>query len=179
MFNNLTYKQKFRLLLGGIILLSLFLITNVFKKTFDLAIQNRALTAELAKSIEAPKELNKLKAQIGDADAILLEQKASDSTNAHEKILSIVSQYCHENKVTLYSYPEPNKSKDGEFLIETNFFTIQGSFKKILDLIYLLEQKEKPGKIASINFKSAKNFETQHIELLSTIYLQTFKKNEQ
>lgn len=179
MLDNLTYKQKFRLLLGGLLLLSLFLISNVFRKTVDLFVENRRLTTELAKATEAPKELGKLKAQLGEADAILHEQKATDSTNAHEKILGIVSHYCHENKVTLYNYPEPNLSKDGEFLTETNFFTVQGSFKNILELIYLLEQKEKPGKIASIHFKSAKNFETQHIELLATIYLQTFKKSHE
>jgi hypothetical protein len=179
MLDNLTYKRKFHILLGGMVLLSLFLVSNVFSKTFDLIIQNRSLTTELAKAAEAPKELVKLKAQIGDADQILQDQKTNDSITAHERILGIVSQYCHENKVTLYNYPEPNLSRDGEFLTETNIFTVQGSFKKILELIYLLEQKEKPGKIASVNFKSTKNFETQHIELLSTIYLQTFKKSHE
>jgi hypothetical protein len=159
-------------------LISLFLINNVFRKTAEQFIQNKELKSELKKANEAPAQLKSLQVRLQQADAIFHEQKNAEGINIHDRILGIVSKYCQESGVTLMSYPEPNISKDGNFVTETNILTVQGGFRKILELIYLLEQKEKPAKISSVNYKTQKNFDNQHIELIATIYLQTFKKNE-
>ena len=176
MLNNLTHKQKYYLLLTGLALLSIFVIMNVFRRTYQEYTQRKGLQAQIAKAQDAPGQLKALQRQLQASESILHTNRELDSTEVHERILSIVSHYCTAHQTTMIAYPPFSTSQEGGFTIQTDIVTVQGDFKRLLDLLYLVERQEKPAKIASVKFKTTKNFETKGTELSMSLYLQTFKK---
>jgi hypothetical protein len=173
---KVTNRQKYFLLIAGIAIFLLFLCLNVFKKTYWVYTENRRLSLEIAKARNAPEKLIKAKAMMSQSNDMAQDQNADIAINTHEKLLDIISHYCAESKISLISYPEPITIHENGFSNEINVFTVQGDFKKLLMLLYILEQKDKIGKVSSADFKTSKNYETKKFELTCTIYIQTFKK---
>lgn len=178
MLNNLTHKQRYYLLVAGLVLVSIFVIMNVFRRTYLEYTQHKSLKTQIERAHDAPSQLKTLQKQLQASESILhpTSEKELDSTEVHERILSIVSTYCTAHQTTMIAYPPFSTFAEGDFAIQTDIVTVQGDFKRLLDLLYLLERQEKPAKIASVKFRTTKNFETKGTELTMSLYLQTFKK---
>lgn len=130
---------------------------------------------DFAKNI--PEKTVQLKSEIEAIDKTLLNSQQNE-TNVQQNLLSIVTMYCKENTIVLREFPQMIQTSGNEFLIETNAFKIEGSFIKLLQLLYILEQKRRIGKIASVSFLTKTDFKTKKPELTATVYLQHVSKKE-
>jgi len=175
-FKNKTYKQKNKYLLIGFGLMLIVAYQLAISETVD----NYKACAELEKkqqSIQqAPQDLKLLQAQLKGINH-LIENGHRNVGGAHAALVNVISNYCDENTVTLREYPGTQETIQNDLVIETNVFEVQGPFIKLLNLVYLLEQKNRIGKIASVRFESHKDLATKQTMLTVKIYIQNVKKN--
>lgn len=178
MFKQLTYKRKNQLLIVGALLVLYLMYSMAIKKTLlayndymntqshiSIAINAPLLAAQLENKI---KEMN---TQIGSTTA--------DKQNAEQALIELITNYCQNNSLVLREFPEMITTTEGDLTIETNRFVIGGNFKSLINMVYLLEQKKKLGKIASVRYLLKKNIKTKEMDLCANIYLQNIKQNQQ
>jgi len=90
----------------------------------------------------------------------------------------MVTSYCKDKPLLLKEFPKTVLKETDGFLVELNYFTVEGDFKNLLNLVYTLEQKVKVGKVASVNFMIKENIKTKRNELTATIYIQNLKQED-
>jgi hypothetical protein len=169
-FKNLTYKQKNRFLLIGIVLLAFISYRMAFRNTINVCSGINSLEEQLKLADHAPQKVAGLQARLAGMDQVL-GRSQSEST-----LLGVVTDYCQKNNVALREFPKTIEKTQGEYQVETNFFVIEGGFIKLLELLYLLEQKNRVGKVASVNFSTKKDYKTKALNLTAIIYVQNVKK---
>lgn len=175
MFKNLTYKKKNKLLVLGALLLIAIIYLFGIKKTI-LAYQNYSQNDEqLTYAANAPTMLMQIEKEILNINSKIGTKKSGEQNNS-EKLIELVTHYCKTNNVVLREFPKLESAEQGDLVIETNRFTVAGNFISLLKLVYNLEQQNKLGKIASVNYKTQKDFKTKEMILTATIYLQNIKK---
>jgi hypothetical protein len=175
MFKDLTYKKKNMYLLAGVVLFAFLSYKMAFQNTLTAYREVCSLKEQLRMAQDAPKKINALQQQMISIERILGTGQRAD-TNVQQQLLGIVTDYCQKSNTVLREFPKTIQKTQDDYLVETNIFILEGNFTKLLRLIYLLEQKNRIGKIASVNFLSKKDFKTKLPALTSTIYLQNVKK---
>ena len=175
MFSNLTYKKKNRFLLIGVISFLFISYYLSFGKTISLYRENSGMKEQLAGIADASVKADALQKKITELNRMLGGKQLTD-TNAQQALLNVITVYCRDNKTVLREFPKAILKEKNDFIVETNFFTVEGDFVKLLSLVYLLEQKERIGRIASVIFQSKRDVRTKALSLSSTIYVQNVKK---
>ncbi len=143
-------------------------------KTWDLYVQNNQLKEKLT----AFKESLKNKDEI-DLKQNLLEQRMIsffvDSLNHQDLLIETISQYCHGHRILLRELPAMNSYKEGDFKVGTYKVVLEGDYKNLLKLVYLLEQKSKIGRVSSVSFTL--NFDNKRKKdvLSLSIYVQNIQ----
>jgi len=172
---NISYKQKNTFLLIGFFLILIILWFVVFKNTFLLYSECTSFEKQLQAAEIAPQKNKELLTQLIDLDEKLKNQQHTD-TNIQQAILSVIAPFSKENNLVLREFPQPNITKQNGYLIEINNIEIQGVFTTLLKLVYLLETKEKIGKIVSVKFHAKNDSKLKSYVLIATIYIQNIKK---
>jgi len=175
MLNNLTYKQKNRALMVILALLIPLSYNMAFKKTWELYGECKETEEKLELAADAPSKMAGIKKRLQEIEAIAGKQQDSRQP-AQQKLLGIITAWCQENRLVLKEMPNAINTAENDLLVETNVFEIEGSFSKLLNLIYQLEQKNNAGRVASVNFKTRKDYKTRQLILSATIYIQNIKK---
>jgi hypothetical protein len=175
LLKNLTYKQKNKLLLFGAVLLLLLIYFLSIKKTMTTASACKEMENKIAEAQDMPVKVAELHKRIAYIDA-LLATRQDTTVKTQDLILSLVTNYNQTHGTVLKEFPKTNLAKENDFLIETNVFTAQGEFSNLLDLVYLIEQKQKIGKIASVDFLLKKDNQNHTTNLLATLFVQNIKK---
>ena len=175
MISNLSYKKKNLFLLAATLIFALLSYSLAVKKTFILNAECKVLESQLMQASSAPKKIINLEKKMSMIDNLIGNTNQTNDP-AQKTLLGIVSAYCQKNNIILKEFPKALSSRENELLIETNVFTIQGDFIKLLNLVYQLEQKNKIGKLASLKFQRKKDNETKNTTLLATVYLRNIKK---
>lgn len=124
---------------------------------------------------EAPLKISLLKSQLESINGIIDNRDTTEDSEIREALLGKVGAYCNKNYTSLTELSNPIYSQFKDFQIETNIFTIEGSFKKLLSFAYLLEQKHRIGKLISIDFYSEEDYRTKEKKLYMTLYIQNLK----
>lgn len=177
MFENLTYKRK-NLLLGITAILLLFVVYSMgISKTLKAyheysESENKMKVAENAPQMAAQleKELMLMNAKLGN--------QSTSGQNTAETLLSLITNYCQNNHAVLREFPQTTTANQGDMIIETNQFVVGGSFSTILKLVYILEQKNKVGKVASVKYQLKKDFKTKEMLLTASVFIQNIKKKD-
>ena len=172
---QVNYKTKNKILLGIGLLLLLIVYQLAIKKSIAAFSLNSSLKQQIEKAAGAPQKLALLEQQNLAYDAILANYKGNGS-NTQQLLLSAVTGYCQENNLLLKEFPKSIFKQESEYLVETNYFVLEGGFINTLRLIHHLEQKNRIGKIASVNYQVKKDQRTQKDFLNATIYIQNVKK---
>jgi hypothetical protein len=175
MLNNLTYKKKNQLLLVGAILFLFIAYYLAFGRTISLYRECSTMEDQLLSLSDAPNQSAILQAKLTQLDQTLGGRQLAD-TNTQQALLNVVSNYCKSNDALLREFPKAVSKQENEYIVETNVFTVEGNFMKLLQLVYLLEQKERIGKLASVLFQSKQDARTKVLALTATIYVQNVKK---
>jgi hypothetical protein len=182
MFRNLTYKQKNRALLIAIVLLALVSYRMGLRNTIRVYAGINLLKEQLTLADNAPQKVAGLQARLAGMDQVLGRSQSEwtpsekADTSVQQTLLGVVTAYCQKNHVALREFPKTIRKIQGEYQVETNFFVVEGGFIKLLELLYLLEQKNRVGKVASVNFITKKDYKTKALNLNAIIYVQNVKK---
>jgi hypothetical protein len=173
---QLNYRKKNKLLLAGGILLLFVLYKISWKKTIAAYGLNKTIGEQMAQASNAPQKLALLEQQNLECDRILGTYQNTES-NTQQLLLSAVSGYCQQTGLLLKEFPKSIFKQENEYMVETNYFVLEGPFSTILRLTHQLEQKNRIGKIVSVNYLVKKDNKTQKNLLDATIYIQNVKKN--
>ena len=179
MFKQITYKRKFQILLLVSLLFTVLIYQFALVKTVLLYKQNSDFDKKLKEASAAPPRIKSLQRQLESLDYLSQERVADTGISVHDLLLGFLSNYCKDTKTILKNYPETLITHQGEYEVQIHTITIQGSFIKMLQLVYSLEQKVKIGKVSSLNFQVKKDMDSHRDVLISNVYLQNIKKIKQ
>lgn len=175
MLKDLSYKKKNQFLLIGTILFFFIAYYMAFGKTISLFLECNSMKKQLSGLSGAPGRATALQQKLSELDQRLGGKQLSD-TNTQQVLLNVITNYCQSSKIVLREFPKAITKQEKDYLVETNFFTVEGGFSKLLNLVYLLEQKEKIGRLASVLFQAKEDVRTKVLSLTATIYVQNVKK---
>jgi hypothetical protein len=176
MFNKLSYKKKNRLLLAGMILSFLTIYHYTFQKTIALYMEAGALSQKNDRASGAPQKIEALQLQAMQLDRLAGSQQQTDS-NIQQGLLNLVSAYCQQNNALLKEFPQTFIQKESDYTIEINSFIVEGNFKELAGLVYELEQKNRMGNIASVDYRVKKDPRSGSRALTANVFMQNIKKN--
>lgn len=177
MFENLTYKKK-NILLAIIAVLLVFAVYSLgISKTIKAyhaysESENKMKMAENAPAmaVQLEKELIRMDEKLGNQNTA--------GQNTAESLLNLITAYCQSNHAVLREFPRTSIASQSDMIIETNQFVVGGSFATLLKLVYILEQKNKVGKVASVKYQLKKDFKTKEMLLTASVFIQNIKKND-
>jgi hypothetical protein len=176
MFKDLTYRQKNKYLLIGFGVFLLLSYMLAIKDTLSAFFDYKALQKKEVQMNQAPQELRSLQVKLKGMN-YLIENKQKTHGGVHASLLNAISAYCDEYEILLREYPGSRENIQNDLVVETNIFEVQGPFIKLINLVYLLEQKQHIGKVASVKFQSKRDLQTRDNILTVTVYIQNVKKN--
>jgi len=176
MLQGWTYKKKNKaLLIAAIVALLLAYLLSI-KKTIAVYGEAGRLEAQSELAANAPVKAAALQKQLMEIDNLLGVQEQPG--NVQQALLGVITGYCQENSTVLREFPRTVYNEEKDLIVETNVFTVEGSFAQLLKLVYLLEQESRIGKVSSARFFMKKDPVTHTTALNATIYLQNIKKPE-
>lgn len=174
---SLTYQRKFLFLSLGLMVL----VVLAYYLSISRTIEQLALHGELSRKVtqvqDVERDLSKLKAQRSE-----LPQHVGDGQVAlgdfNHQLLHTVGQFCEKNDLLLADFAEPKIGVDKGYEVETGILTIGGDYKKLLQLVALLQRDFKMGSVVSIDFVKEKNYRKNVEELFVKVYVQKISKHE-
>ncbi len=145
-FNN--YKQA-NLFLGLGLVFCLLLIWQLnLKNTWNAHKKNKQLAQRVSYIQQKQVQLPKMKEQLQ-----LLDEH-SVKKYEDRAIMKVLSLFCEENNMLIKDFSAPESFNQKGIKYWTQNIEVQGTFKDITQLAYLLEHQEKLGSIASLDFYS-------------------------
>ena len=175
MFDNLSYTTRNYLLIAGSVIFAFIVYNNAIQKTLDVKSKYDTLKQQIQSNELSVTHINQLQAESNTLNTILGTTKEAEE-DIQQNLLEEVSEYCNKNKITLTKFPETTSFREKEYIIETNEFEVKGTFKKLLQLQYNIENNFKGARVASVHYYSKKNIKTKELELFLNVYLQNIKK---
>ncbi|MBL7884741.1 MAG: hypothetical protein JNL69_11775 [Bacteroidia bacterium] len=172
---NLSYKKKNQLLLLIAVSMMLIIYNFAIKRTIEVIKSVNAGSEQLEIASNAPQAAEQLKKELKLIDSKIGTLNPKELNN-EQALLELVTEYCQSQKAILREFPKTTIHEQGELIIETNNFLVQGNFNTLLNLVYILEQKSKLGKISSVKYQLKKDFKSKEMILTASIYIQKIKK---
>jgi hypothetical protein len=175
---NLDYHKKCYLLLGGLILFLFLGYQFSFSDTFRIRkeIENRETRLQWLKQKE--KEIPALKAKMEEFEKVYAR---GDSSSVRDKLTAYISDFAEKNNCLVTEIPHSVSFKNNNLRVQTNTFTIKGSFHQLLNLLHKMENEYKYlSRIMSARFFSVRDMQTKKRYLYLTMTTQAFeqKNNE-
>jgi hypothetical protein len=155
---------------------AMIIYSFAIKKTILLYKEYGALSRQLKLEEDAPLKTIMLERKLGEMDKSLGNKQNENNNNVQQTLLGSITTYCQNNNVTLREFPKTIHSRERDILMETNVFVLEGGFSRLLHFVYLLEQRNKIGRIASVHFQSKRDTKTKSLFLTAAIYVQSIKK---
>ncbi len=177
MFEEITYKTKNQLLLVVIFLLAIVIYLFAIKKTIGVYQQYTEAKNKMELVTGVPLMINQLEKELKRMDANIGNQNTSGA-NSDQALLDMLTTYCQTNHAVLREFPQATSSMQGNLVVETNAFVVEGNFTTLLQLVYAMEQKYKVGKLASVRYQLKKDIKTSTMVLTAKIYVQNIKKKQ-
>ena len=163
-FLNTNFKKI--IAFGAGFLLSLLLIYNLaISKTTSLYKAKKDQENLLQSTGKLTQELFDIEQQLNTIQA--------SSIKPYDKkyMLQQVTDFCSTNDLMIISFPATQSREASEYEILTNEIEVKGAYKKIVELIYLIERIEKVGSISNVKFSKIKNKKTKREELVAKIVI--------
>ena len=176
MFEKLTYAKKCYVLFGGLFLFFSVGYKLSFSDTFVLLDEIAAKENKLVWLKEKEKELPALKAKMLEFERAYAK---GDSTAVRDKLTAYISDFAERNNCLVTEIPVNSSFKNDNLNVQTNTFTIKGSFYNLLSLLHKMENDYKyVSKIMSARFFSVRDLQTKKKNLYLTLITQSFEQKK-
>ena len=168
----MSLKQKNIILFIAVVLLYWLGYQLSFSKTFESKNQYHELKKEQELYDNVYQKLVHLKQQNVYYDSILKSKRISTESSFQNNLLETITSYADTTSIKIINFKSPHHFRTDNAKLNTFSFKLSGSFSKITQLIYELEQHYKLGKIISVNFEKKKNYRRNIYFLECTVLLQ-------
>lgn len=132
--------QRFRIILGGILLLGFAAYFLSIRNTIQLHGDLNEKMEQLEDLANAPQSIATLRQQLQQLDGQLLGGQY-DRNLLFDKL----SSFCASNQLQLLEFGEEQRWQEGEITYINNPVLVAGSYQEILRLMYMLEQEQRLG----------------------------------
>lgn len=170
--SSISYLLKCKLLLAGFVIFILLFYKLSFVPTWQLLNETQVMEEKRQAVQQAPERINYLQSELKLTEALFMTDSLNG--NLQHNLIDEMAVYCNQSTVTVKEIPMQVMHKQDYFLIETFRIRLEGEFKSLLQLLFLMEKKY-PGKIASVHFASIKNYKTRIPVLYADFYFQHIK----
>ena len=154
-----------------------FIYNFAIKKTLQAKGDCSVAEEQITLAANAPVMAAQLEKELMQMD-VKIGSDSLKGKNSVQELRELVTNYCQMNQIVLREFPETTASEQEKLTVETNMFIVEGSFSSLVNLVYILEQKSKLGKVASTHYQLKKDLKSKDLVLTATIYLQNVKKKE-
>ncbi|MBL4669093.1 MAG: hypothetical protein JKY30_07495 [Flavobacteriales bacterium] len=175
MKKKITYKQKLLYTLVGSFLSAIVIYNMTLANTIDLAIKNSAFEEQIAKSQNAPEQIQIALQKIKKIEQIVGTNNNYKEIDIHQVLLESVTGYVQQNGIILKDFPQPYITTANGYVTKTAQLTVEADFISLLKLIYFLESDYSVGKVVAVDFKTFKALRSRKRKSNTTIYLQNVK----
>jgi hypothetical protein len=159
------------------VLVLFFVYEMAIKETINMYNTYSEGEKKIALAASAPMLAAQLEKKLMQID-IKLGNENKKKQNTADALLELTTNYCQNNHAVLREFPKTTIIEQGDMTIETNQFIVEGDFVTLINLVYILEQKNKLGKVASVKYQLKKDFKTKEMVLTAAIYVQNVKKKQ-
>ena len=167
---NLTYSTKMKLLPIAFLLGGLLVYSLAISNTVELSAQVSKLEKQVVRLSDAPLQIQILKQRLKEIE----DRIGTHSGNiSQEEIFQKLSIYCKQNALTIREFPLPHELSTDDYSVETYLLEVEGTYSRLLKMIYFLEQETYLGKISGLHFLLKKDKRSREEYLSLTIFLQT------
>lgn len=143
-------------------------------KSLELYNQNSSLKEKLITAKESYKSKEDLEKRIEKLD-YHISSFFVDSLSHQEYLLETISTYCHQHHVLIKEIPPKTEYREDNFEVGTHKILLEGDFIPLLKLVYLLEQKNKTGRLSSAFFSMKYDMKRKKEVLSLTLYIQNIQ----
>jgi hypothetical protein len=171
----MTAKQKNRALFLGLVILFFAAYQFSFKKTFELGASIEQLEKDRLELNNAGGKLRLLQQQNVYLDSILGSNNVSADQSFQQNLLQKVDGLREQHKVKILSLEEPHEAKKDGAIVESYTIEVKGDFRNLMLFSSNLE-KQRLGKLSSVDFVKKMNYKTRRRELICKIILQRLSK---
>ncbi len=173
MFENVSYKKKFFVLIGLAIILGI----TAYKRSYKLTLEAYQLVQEakeqLAKVNNSQQKIANLKEEVGYLDK-LIGKEAANPDVVQQEILHTFSK--SHNNAKLVKLDKIHHASNEYFNIYTNRLLISGTYNELLKATYDYETQFDFSRVVSIQFFTEKELRTNRKKLFEQIIFQNYEK---
>lgn len=171
-----TYKEKNKLLLAGVMATGLLAYWLAIGPTVDMYRSNRVLTQQLFSAKSAPAEIARLSNELGKYDQAISSFTAA-KVDWEQHLLQELSRACEQVGVRLIQLPSASEEKHEGYRVKTRVVKLEGSYKKLVQVLYALEGQKGIGRISSVQFVLEEDRRTRNTFLFAYMYIQNIEKS--
>ncbi|WMX12602.1 MULTISPECIES: hypothetical protein [unclassified Aureispira] len=166
----MNYKQKYQLLLGGMVLFLGIAYWLAFGKTWTAYHATNQLRRQMSSAGQAWEQIERYQKQLTKLES---EQNNQSFTQNH--LFQKVTTFCQENKLAIQEMPESIVYEEQDLNFLHNPIKVEGTFIPMVKLLYHLEHEQQLGRIVSVSFNLGKNYQSRAPELTADIHLQNIQ----
>lgn len=167
MFEQLSYKLKFKLLIAVSVMLSIAAYRRSFSSLIDVINENRSLKSKLELMNRNSKSIDQLNSEIAKLDKMIGKDGVSKE-KVQQGIVGYISENCGE--VSINDMKPTHEFIDNNYKIYTYEIDLVGNFNQLIRCMYLLEKKFDYSKIVSSNFYATKKDNKNNVLHLKIIF---------
>jgi len=173
MFDQVSYKYKFYVLLIVALLLGIASYKRSFRYTLSAKKENRILS----------EKQGFVKANLGDIDQLASRSNYLDKLIGKDRVPSeVIQQRILEfipsfKNVKVSKLAETHYAIDGGFKVNSYEVVLSGSYNSIADIIYQFEKNFSLAKIVAMEYYKKKNYKTKKEQLFVKLIFQNYEKN--
>jgi Pilus assembly protein, PilO len=146
-----TYKQHNYALAGVVVLLALLAYSTNIRRTFKTYQTYKQNKVRLIQAQSAAQDIARYRSLLRG-----MQQSAQRPYN-REYLLEQITAFCRTSNLLIKTFPDAQKVKESNYPVVTNEIEVEGSYKNIVSLIYLIEQKDRLSSISSTSFYIVKD----------------------
>ncbi len=177
MNNKLTYRYKYYILIALLLLFVVIIYKLSINKTIILVRDTKDIKAQIDISNSSISIIKQLENELAYYDQLINEN--SNPGQAREYLLKVTGDYCDKNNLTVVDFPEETRYRQNEATIAFNEITIEGKYKELLGLLYLIERERQAGSVESVAFFREEKLRTnEQILYMKIIVKSILNENE-
>ncbi len=153
-----------------------YIFKNTMGKTLELKQEYEQLLALSTTDVDYSNLLININQQLTELDKLIIN-KSFHAGQVQQLLMEQIEHLKKEYRVKITKMPAPHQYKQGNYIVLTEVFELEGTYKELLGLINELESKFDHANLSSVNFKLKRDFNQNKNKLYATVYFQNIKKD--
>lgn len=169
MFNNYSYKTKFKALIVIFCLLGLTAYRRSFSTLLAVISENKNLNEKVSTVTENSKNLRELTAELNSIDKVI-GKEGIVKEKIQQDIIDFATQH---GGISIHNLQSIHEYSDQNHIVYTNQLDITGDLNQLLSLSYKFEKEFTQSRLVSLNYYTAKknnNTSVLHLKMIFQNY---------